>query len=127
MTTDNYCFYLQNRLIQTSQTGGQWYSDPSPFSIPRINWLIHLLGGATVWPYAGISVFPEKGSAVFWHNVRASGIPDIFTRHAACPVLLGQGSLIKLLWDSIGLHYPLDGVTNPKYKLLHFIQLTKFN
>jgi hypothetical protein len=23
-----------NRLIQTSQTGGQWYSDTSPFSIP---------------------------------------------------------------------------------------------
>jgi hypothetical protein len=34
MTNDNYCFYLQNRLIQTSQTGGQWYSDTSPFSIP---------------------------------------------------------------------------------------------
>ncbi len=34
MTTDNLCFYLQNRLIQTSQTGGQWYSDTSPFSIP---------------------------------------------------------------------------------------------
>jgi len=26
----------------------------------------------------------------------------------------------------IGLHYPLDGVTNPEYKLLHFIQLTNF-
>jgi hypothetical protein len=34
MTTDNFCFYLQNRLIQASQTGGQWYSDNSPFSIP---------------------------------------------------------------------------------------------
>jgi hypothetical protein len=32
--TYNFCFYLQNRLIQTSQTGGQWYSDASPFSIP---------------------------------------------------------------------------------------------
>ncbi len=36
MTTDNFCFYLENRLIQTSQTGGQWYSDSSPFSIPWI-------------------------------------------------------------------------------------------
>jgi hypothetical protein len=36
MTTDNFCFYLQNRLIQTSQTGGQQYSDTSPFSIPCI-------------------------------------------------------------------------------------------
>jgi hypothetical protein len=34
MTTGNFCFYLQNRLIQNSQTGGQWYSDTSPFSIP---------------------------------------------------------------------------------------------
>jgi len=36
MTTDNFCFYLQNRLIQTSQTGGQRYSDTSLFSI---SWL----------------------------------------------------------------------------------------
>jgi len=34
MTTDNFCFYLQNRLIQTIQTGGQRYSDTFPFSIP---------------------------------------------------------------------------------------------
>jgi hypothetical protein len=39
MTTDNVCFYVQNRLIQKNQTGGQWYSDTSPFSIPC---LIHL-------------------------------------------------------------------------------------
>ena len=43
-----------------------------------------------MWPNAGISVFPEKGSAVWWYNVRRSEIPDQFTRHAACPVLLGQ-------------------------------------
>ncbi len=34
MTSDNFCFYLQNRLFQTSLTGGQWYSDTSPFSFP---------------------------------------------------------------------------------------------
>jgi hypothetical protein len=37
MTTNNFSFYLHNRLIQTSQTGGQWYSETSPFSIPRWN------------------------------------------------------------------------------------------
>jgi hypothetical protein len=36
MTTDNICFSLQNRLIETSQIGGQWYSNTSPFSIPWI-------------------------------------------------------------------------------------------
>jgi hypothetical protein len=34
MPTDNFCFYLQNTLLQTSQTGGQRSSDTSPFSIP---------------------------------------------------------------------------------------------
>jgi hypothetical protein len=39
MTTDNFHFYLQNRLIQTCQTGGQLYSDTSSFSFPwsRLN------------------------------------------------------------------------------------------
>jgi hypothetical protein len=40
MATDNFCFYLQNRLIQTSQTGGQGYSDTSPLSIPWLTILI---------------------------------------------------------------------------------------
>ncbi len=33
VTTDNFCLYLQNRLIQTGQTGVERYSDTSPFSI----------------------------------------------------------------------------------------------
>jgi hypothetical protein len=33
-TTDNFCLYLQNKLIQTGQTGGQLYSDTLPFSVP---------------------------------------------------------------------------------------------
>jgi hypothetical protein len=36
MTTDKFCFYLQNRSIQTGQTGGQLYNDTSPFSIPLV-------------------------------------------------------------------------------------------
>jgi len=32
--------YLQNRLIQTSQIGGQRYSDTSPISIPWSNYLL---------------------------------------------------------------------------------------
>ncbi len=36
MTDDNFCFYLQNRQIKTGQTGGQRYSDTSPFSIPWV-------------------------------------------------------------------------------------------
>ncbi len=40
MTTDNFHFYLQNRLIQTGQTGGQLYSDTYPFSVPKINMIL---------------------------------------------------------------------------------------
>jgi hypothetical protein len=36
MTTDNVCFYLQTGLIQTSQTGGQRYSDTIPTSTVRV-------------------------------------------------------------------------------------------
>jgi hypothetical protein len=34
VTTNHFCFYLQNTQIQTSQTGGQRNSNTSPFSIP---------------------------------------------------------------------------------------------
>jgi hypothetical protein len=34
IASDDFCFYLQNRLIQTGQTGGQLYSDTSPFRVP---------------------------------------------------------------------------------------------
>ena len=50
----------------------------------------HILGGATVWPFAGISVFPEKGSAIFWHNTMTDSDPDEFTQHTACAVLYGN-------------------------------------
>ncbi len=43
MTTDNFCFYLQNRLIQTGQKGGQLYSDTPPFSVPCFIRLNHEL------------------------------------------------------------------------------------
>jgi hypothetical protein len=57
MTTDSLCFYLQNRLIQTSQTGGQRYSDTSPFSIPWLKCQI-------VSNYYGIT-FYRTGPAYF--------------------------------------------------------------
>ncbi len=51
---------------------------------------MNIIGGATVWPYLGVSIFPEKGSAAMWFNTRSTAFPDYLTLHAACPVLLGQ-------------------------------------
>jgi hypothetical protein len=60
MTTDNFCFNLQNRIIQTSQSGGQQYSDTSPFSIPcMIVSPVGHVGGALV-AGAGVVVGLEE-------------------------------------------------------------------
>uniref|UniRef100_A0A3P8Q999 procollagen-proline 4-dioxygenase n=1 Tax=Astatotilapia calliptera TaxID=8154 RepID=A0A3P8Q999_ASTCA len=47
-------------------------------------------GGATVFTDIGAAVKPKKGTAVFWYNLYPSGEGDYRTRHAACPVLLGN-------------------------------------
>jgi hypothetical protein len=58
LTTGNYCFYFQNRLIQTSQTGGQQYSYTFPFSIPWSHYMY-------VSPKHGIN-YKTTELNVFW-------------------------------------------------------------
>lgn len=54
-------------------------------------------GGATVFPLLNVTIKPEKGSAVFWYNIRASGEVDFSTVHAGCPVLVGSKWSIRIL------------------------------
>jgi prolyl 4-hydroxylase len=46
-------------------------------------------GGATSFPGLGLEVQPKKGSAVFFANTDAYGMPDRNTLHAGTPVLQG--------------------------------------
>ncbi|KAL1465174.1 hypothetical protein WDU94_004764 [Cyamophila willieti] len=47
-------------------------------------------GGATVFTSLNLSLWPEKGTAAFWHNLHTTSDGDYYTRHAACPVLTGS-------------------------------------
>ena len=63
------------------------------------NLLFLSIGGATAFPYVGVTAIPEKGSAVAWFNTRTDAQVDLETQHAACPVLLGQK------WSKIAFSY----------------------
>lgn len=46
-------------------------------------------GGGTVFMSTGTRLWPEKGAAGVWYNLRPDGSGDGETKHAACPVLTG--------------------------------------
>ena len=58
---------------------------------------IWFIGGATVFPFAGVSVFPEKGDGIYWHNLLRNEDPDMMTTHKACGVIIG-GKTIGNKW-----------------------------
>ncbi|KAH8232434.1 hypothetical protein KR032_006569, partial [Drosophila birchii] len=47
-------------------------------------------GGGTVFPFLNLTVFPQAGSVLFWHNLDTRGNEDPYTAHAGCPVIVGS-------------------------------------
>jgi len=87
MTTDNFCFYLQNRLIQTRQTGGQRYSDTSPFSIPCSH-------GQPLFIYTSAKDILDDDKLIISHNrsSRPAGGQDHYDGHQH-PTLQSRNSM----------------------------------
>ena len=59
-------------------------------------------GGGTIFNHLNLTVWPENGGMVFWHNLLPSGKPDERMRHAACPVLTGSKWVLNLWVRELG-------------------------
>jgi hypothetical protein len=93
MTTENFCFYLQNRLIKTSPTGSQWYSDTSPFSIPWIRLRHNFL--CTCWPN------PNSIS-----DYRSEDTDEIVATEGSDAILATEGTDAVLATEGAGVSSP---------------------
>ena len=51
--------------------------------------LSNVEGGGTVFPNIARTVYPSKGSVLFWHNLHSDGMRNEYTLHGGCPVLYG--------------------------------------
>lgn len=70
-------------------------------------------GGATVFPYIGLKLFPKKGAAAFWYNLYRNGEGIFNTRHAACPVLVGNKWVMNKWIHERGQEFRRPCSTNP--------------
>lgn len=48
------------------------------------------MGGSTAFPYLSVNVKAEKGKLLYWENIHSGGDADYRTKHAGCPVVLGN-------------------------------------
>nr|XP_045593803.1 prolyl 4-hydroxylase subunit alpha-2-like [Procambarus clarkii] len=71
-------------------------------------------GGSTVFPMLGLEVPPTAGSALFWFNIKRSGLGDYSTVHAACPVLLGEKWIANLWIHEFGQEFRWPCTLDPE-------------
>lgn len=71
-------------------------------------------GGGTVFTAINLPLWPKKGSAAFWYNLKPNGEGNYKTRHAACPVLTGTK------WGKISVTSPVPISPKPIEKRINF-------
>jgi hypothetical protein len=104
MTTENFCFYLQNRLVQTSQTGGQQYRDTSPFTLV----MLYILG---------ITFFIKQCTALTTYNCITI---DCINLHCNVHCVLHCITLHYIALHCITLHYIALHCITLHYIALHY-------
>ncbi|XP_054721016.1 prolyl 4-hydroxylase subunit alpha-1-like [Uloborus diversus] len=84
-------------------------------------WLTYLSdvngGGATVFPRLNLTVWPKKGTALFWHNVKSNGVGNILTLHGACPVVTGSKWVSNVWFHEGGQEFRLKCGLHPESSL----------
>ena len=115
MTTDNFCFYLQNRLIQTCQTGGQWYSDTSPFSIP---WIVYGIGSTENRPLTDLK-FKNKNIFEFFLHKSFCATTICFTSRMSNKFFCSKEIYYYLSHQAkfacLSFHQPIYQFVSPKF------------
>ena len=51
---------------------------------------LYILGGRTIWPYAGVTVAANTGDGILWYNLYRNERTDYTTQHQGCGVISGS-------------------------------------
>ena len=62
------------------------------------------IGGSTVFPQLGISVKPQRGAALYWHNVKSDGTFDTRSSHLGKPWKPSSLEPVKLMGVQINCY-----------------------
>ena len=82
--------YKDDKFIASSVEAEESYPTGDRMSTLMLYLSDVRLGGRTAFPRLGVSVAPERGSAVLWHNIQPDGWSDMMMLHGGCPVILGR-------------------------------------